>query len=115
MGAGKNAEALEEDRSLVTGARIWLAVSPIVSSSCREIDESLPNSATSGYTDSFKLIRRVAYNHSRPLAFVEDNILQLARGLLKHPLSKLSDSRFVVSVELMACRRESWPRIGESC
>jgi len=60
---------------------------------------------------SIRLTRRVAYNHSRPLAFVMDNILQLARGLLKHPLAKLSDSRFVVSVELMACRRESRLRL----
>ena len=59
-----------------------------------------------------RLICRVGYNHGRPIALMEDNILQLARGLLKHPLSKLSDSRFVVSVELIACRRKSTMRLA---
>lgn len=49
---------------------------------------------------------RVAYNHGRPVAFLGENIMQLGRGLLKHPLSLLSDSRLVVSVELQACRCE---------
>lgn len=56
---------------------------------------------------------RVSYNHARPVIFEHDNVMQLARGFLKHPLTTLDDSRFVVSVEYLACRRESSGNVSD--
>jgi hypothetical protein len=50
------------------------------------------------------IVSRVAYNNARPLAFQDDNIFRLGRGILQHPLSNIYDSRFVISVEFQACR-----------
>ncbi|GFZ45481.1 hypothetical protein JCM24511_03207 [Saitozyma sp. JCM 24511] len=79
LGQSSNGAALERERSLITGARIWLALT--------------------------KLSYEVAYNNARPLAFQDDNIFRLGRGILQHPLSNIYDSRFVISVEFQACRR----------
>ncbi|RSH89151.1 hypothetical protein EHS25_002263 [Saitozyma podzolica] len=79
LGQSASGVALERERSLIIGARIWLALT--------------------------KLSYEVAYNNARPLAFQDDNIFRLGRGILQHPLSNIYDSRFVISVEFQACRR----------
>lgn len=81
MGHGKSPEELEAERNMVVGARVWIAL--------------------------HKLTYEMAYNHGRPLQMTDDgDTMALARRLLEHPLSRISDSRLVASSELLALRGE---------
>jgi hypothetical protein len=81
MGHGKTPDELEAERNMVIGARVWIAL--------------------------HKLTFEMAYNHGRPLQMTDDHdTMALARKLLSHPLSRISDSRLVASSELLALRGE---------
>lgn len=47
---------------------------------------------------------RMAFNHGKPVTFIDDDSLQYARRFLEHPLSISSDHRLVASSELLALR-----------
>ncbi|BEJ14663.1 hypothetical protein CspHIS471_0404300 [Cutaneotrichosporon sp. HIS471] len=81
MGAGKGDAALEVERPLVVGARVWLAV-------CKAEYE-------------------MAFNQGRPLLIGEESSVALGRRLLDHPLSTPEDSRLVAACELLAGRQRS--------
>ncbi|BEI91625.1 uncharacterized protein CcaverHIS019_0404450 [Cutaneotrichosporon cavernicola] len=81
MGAGKGDAALEIERPLVVGARVWLAV-------CKAEYE-------------------MAFNQGRPLLIGEESSVALGRRLLDHPLSTREDSRLVAACELLAGRQRS--------
>lgn len=51
---------------------------------------------------------RMAFNHGKPVTFIDDDSLQYARRFLEHPLSISSDHRLVASSELLALR--GWVR-----
>jgi len=79
MGSDKTPEELEEERTLVVGARCWLAI----------------------YKSEFEM----AFNLGRPALFAVESTLDHGRKFLQHPLSIPTDSRLVATCELLTLRR----------
>ncbi|KAL7424794.1 hypothetical protein Q5752_000478 [Cryptotrichosporon argae] len=78
MGAGKPAAELEDERPLVVGARLWLAL--------------------------YKTEYEMAYNLGRPALFSANETISKSRYFLEHPLSRQNDSRLVATCELLTLR-----------
>ncbi|BEI86267.1 hypothetical protein CcaverHIS002_0605540 [Cutaneotrichosporon cavernicola] len=78
MGAGKSAAELSEERPLVVGARLWLAL----------------------YKSEFEM----AFNLGRPALFAAEDTITHARRFLEHPLAIRTDSRLVATCQLLTHR-----------
>ncbi|GMK57174.1 hypothetical protein CspeluHIS016_0400080 [Cutaneotrichosporon spelunceum] len=78
MGAGKSAAELADERPLVVGARLWLAL----------------------YKSEFEM----AFNLGRPALFAAEDTITHARRFLDHPLAIRTDSRLVATCQLLTHR-----------
>ncbi|KLT44131.1 hypothetical protein CC85DRAFT_283918 [Cutaneotrichosporon oleaginosum] len=78
MGAGKSAAELADERPLVVGARLWLAL----------------------YKSEFEM----AFNLGRPALFAAEDTITHARRFLEHPLTIRTDSRLVATCQLLTHR-----------
>jgi hypothetical protein len=78
MGAGKTAAEVEDQRPLVIGARVWFGL--------------------------YLMEHQMSYGTGRPAIVREDESIAQCRRFLEHPLSILSDTRLISTVELIAMR-----------
>lgn len=106
MGRGQDAHDLSNEQPLVTGARVWMAVSADaftrLTHRCARFRWSACWQMLSGETH----VSRLSLNYGRPIMLPELSALTDGVRLLQHPLTNLWDSRLAAINEVYAMRSE---------
>ncbi|WVW85180.1 hypothetical protein I302_107218 [Kwoniella bestiolae CBS 10118] len=121
MGRQGSSEDVARDQQLVVGARVWVAVGVArlgrddTLADCSDftgiqihVRVRLGRSTLSIHSRQRGQVvnpnRRMCLNFGRPIPFLKDETVHLARQFLEHPLSIPTDSRFALTLEMYAIR-----------